>query len=51
MFVLLGVGLAMAVAFAMAMSHCANRRRHQAVEYSRQQDIEVRSMSSIGDLW
>jgi Leucine-rich repeat (LRR) protein len=51
MFVLLGVGLAMAVAFAMAMSHCANRRRRQAVEYSRQQDIEVRSMSSIGDLW
>lgn len=51
MFVLLGVGLAMAAAFAMAMSHCANRRRRQAVEYSRQQDIEVRSMSSIGDLW
>lgn len=51
MFVLLGVGLAMAGAFAMAISHCAKRRRRQAVEYSRQQDIEVRSMSSIGDLW
>ncbi|XP_021923765.1 uncharacterized protein LOC110831733 [Zootermopsis nevadensis] len=51
MFVLLGIGLVMAGAFAMAMSHCANRRRWQAVEYSQQQDIEVRSMSSIGDLW
>ncbi|PSN55763.1 hypothetical protein C0J52_04788 [Blattella germanica] len=51
MFVLLGVGLAMAGALAIAMSHCAKRRRRQAVEYSRQQDIEVRSMSSIGDLW
>jgi hypothetical protein len=51
MFVLLGIGLVMAGAFAMAMSHCANRRRCQDVEYSQQQDIEVRSMSSIGDLW
>jgi Leucine-rich repeat (LRR) protein len=51
MFVLLGVGLAMAGALAMAVSHCAKRRRRLAVEYSRQQDIEVRSMSSIGDLW
>ncbi|XP_069688770.1 uncharacterized protein [Periplaneta americana] len=51
MFVLLGVGLAMAGALAMALSHCAKRRRRLAVEYSRQQDIEVRSMSSIGDLW
>jgi hypothetical protein len=51
LFVLLGVGLAMVAAFAMAISHCAKRRRRQAVEYSRQQDIEVRSMSSIGDLW
>ena len=51
MFVLLGVGLAMAGALAVAMSHCAKKRRRQAVEYSRQQDIEVRSMSSIGDLW
>jgi Leucine-rich repeat (LRR) protein len=50
MFVLLGVGVAMAGAFVMAISHCAKRRR-QAVEYSRQQDIEVRSMSSIGDMW
>lgn len=51
MFVLVGVGLAMAGALAIAMSHCAKKRRRQAVEYSRQQDIEVRSMSSIGDLW
>jgi Leucine-rich repeat (LRR) protein len=51
MFVLLGVGLATVGAFVMAISHCAKRRRRQAVEYSRQQDIEVRSMSSIGDLW
>ncbi|KAJ9574817.1 hypothetical protein L9F63_008016, partial [Diploptera punctata] len=51
MFVLLGVGLAMGGALAIAMSHCAKKRRRQAVEYSRQQDIEVRSMSSIGDLW
>jgi Leucine-rich repeat (LRR) protein len=51
MFVLLGIGLAMAGAFAMAVSHCANRRRCQAVEYRQQQDIEVRSMTSVGDLW
>ncbi|XP_066992457.2 transforming growth factor beta activator LRRC32-like [Anabrus simplex] len=51
MFVLLAVGVGVAAALAMALSHCAKRRRRLAVEYSRQQDIEVRSMSSIGDLW
>jgi hypothetical protein len=51
MFVLLGIAIVMIGAFAMAMSHYTNRRRCQFVDHSQQQDIEVRSMSSISDLW
>lgn len=53
MLVLAAGAAAAALALAMTFQHCSKQRRRIKgnVEYARQQDVEVRSLASMSDLW